>query len=68
MSQKNEDILLAVQDGIIKYVEEVCMLFPDLETAELTPKLVDTFFGLLYESQVCCVEKITQSLGVNDNY
>lgn len=68
LSQKNREILKEVQTGIIQYVEEWSELLPDLETEKLNPKLVDVFFGLLYENNACYIENVMQSLGVSNNY
>ena len=68
LSQQNEAVLRKVQEGILDYVEEWCMLIPDIETAELTPALADAFFGLLCKKKISCKESIADKLGVSDAY
>ncbi len=68
LSQQNIETLQEVQAGIIKYVEEWSVLIPDLETERLNPKLVDVFFGLVYEYKACHFDNIIQHLGVRNIY
>ena len=67
-SQKHVEILQMVHQGIMDFAKEMLMLLPDISHMELTPALCDTFFGLLYEKNICIGDDNIKKLGVNNKF
>lgn len=61
-------VLQKVHDGILEYVQDLCTISPDLETMEVTPELCDTFFGLLYERNICISETVKRNLAATSKF
>lgn len=68
ISEEKINALQEIHRGITEYAMEIFSLSPDFEMLEFTPELCDTFFGLLYETDLCFIAGIKENLKATNDF